>query len=223
MSSRPSAAVYRRRRLVVFGSIVVLLILVIALVWFLVARSGAATSTPSPLATASSSPTPSATTTPATGAPTTTSPAGSPAPTSSPDAGPVPCAAAAVQVKAVTDHDSYAADQNPQLSISLTNTSAADCTMNVGTSKQVFTITSGNDTWWRSTDCQENPSDAIQTIKAGATVTSSAPVVWDRTRSSAQTCGATDRQRAPGGGAAYQLRVSIGGFESTVPVQFLLN
>ncbi len=95
--------------------------------------------------------------------------------------------------------------------------------MNVGTTKQVFTITSGSDTWWRSTDCQENPSDAIQTIKAGATVTSSAPVVWDRTRSSVDTCSATDRQRAPGGGAAYRLRVSIGGFESAASVQFLLN
>ena len=44
-----------------------------------------------------------------------------------------------------------------------------------------------------------------------------------RTRSSVDTCEATDRQRAPGGGAAYRLTVSIGGFQSTNPLQFLLN
>lgn len=200
------------------GIIVVLLALLLALVWTLVARAGSAPkpipTTASPAATAPA-PSPSAT--------ASSAPAATPEPTSTADAGPVPCAAADVQVKAVADHDTYAADQNPQLSISLTNSSAKDCTMNIGTMKQVFTITSGNDTWWRSTDCQQDPSDAIQTIKAGATVTSSAPVVWDRTRSSADTCGATDRQRAPGGGAAYQLRVSIGGFDSADAVQFLLN
>ncbi|MGN8027532.1 hypothetical protein [Microbacterium sp. 22242] len=222
MTPRQSAAVYRRRRMVVLGVVIVVLALLIALVWSLVARAGAGTA-PKPVLT-TSSPSPRATTpAPTTAAPPSSTPPQSPTPTSTADAGPVPCTAADVQVKAVTDHDTYAADQNPQLSISLTNSSSKDCTMNVGTSKQVFTITSGSDTWWRSTDCQENPSDAVQTIKAGATVNSSAPVVWDRTRSSVDTCSATDRQRAPGGGAAYQLRVSIGGFESAAPVQFLLN
>ncbi len=224
MSPRQSAAVYRRRRIVVLGIIIVLLALLTALVWSLVARAGSGAG-PKPTPT-TSSPSPRATTPSPSAAPATspaTGPAATPGPTSTADAGPVPCSPADVKVTAVTDHDTYSADENPQLSISLTNSSAKDCTMNVGTTKQVFTITSGSDTWWRSTDCQENPSDAIQTIKAGATVTSSAPVVWDRTRSSVDTCSATDRQRAPGGGAAYQLRVSIGGLESAAPVQFLLN
>ena len=226
MSSRQSAAVYRRRRMVVLGIIVVLLALLIALVWALMARGGAGP-TPTPTRTTSSTPSPTASTPPASPDPSAdASPdpsATTPAPTSTADAGPVPCTAAEVQVTAVTDHDSYSADQNPQLSISLTNRSSKDCTMNVGTTTQSFTITSGSDTWWRSTDCQQAPSDAVQTIKAGATITSSTPVVWDRTRSSVDTCAATDRQRAPGGGAAYRLTVSIGGFQSTNPMQFLLN
>lgn len=224
MSPRQSAAVYRRRRIVVLGIIIVLLALLIGLVWALVARTGA---DPAPVPTRSSTPSPTASTPPASPDPSAdASPAPSattPAPTSTADAGPVPCTAAEVQVTAVTDHDTYSADENPKLSISLTNSSTKDCTMNVGTTTQAFTITSGNDTWWRSTDCQQTPSDAIQTIKAGATITSSTPVTWDRTRSSVDTCEATDRQRAPGGGAAYRLTVSIGGFQSTNPMQFLLN
>jgi hypothetical protein len=220
MTPRQSAAVYRRRRIVVLGGLIVVLALLIALVWALTARGGSGAD-PTPAPTASTS-TPRPSTPPAAPDPTADA-SPDPTPASTADAGPVPCTAADVQVTAVTDHDTYSADQNPQLSISLTNRSAKDCTMNVGTSTQVFTITSGNDTWWRSTDCQQTPSDAIQAIKAGATITSSAPVVWDRTRSSVDTCEAADRQRAPGGGAAYRLTVSIGGFQSTNPLQFLLN
>ena len=55
----------------------------------------------------------------------------------------------------------YATGQNPLLSIKLTNNGTTDCTLNVGTSTQVFTITSGGDTWWRSTDCQTEPSDMV--------------------------------------------------------------
>lgn len=211
------------------GVIVVLLALLLALVWVLIARGGSGSvpvPTPSSSSAPTRTPTPTATTPPAspeTGAAASPDPALSPEPSTSAGAGPVPCTAAEVKVAAVTDHDTYSADQNPQLSISLTNSSGKDCTMNVGTTTQTFTITSGSDTWWRSTDCQQTPSDAIQTIKAGATITSSAPVVWDRTRSSVDTCEATDRQRAPGGGAAYRLTVSIGGFQSTNPLQFLLN
>ena len=226
MSPRQSAAVYRRRRIVVLGIIIVLIALLIVLVWALVGR-GAPGADPKPAPTTSSTPSSTASAPPATpdpGADASPDPAATtPGPTSTAGAGPVPCTAAEVQVTAVADHDSYSADENPKLSITLTNSSAKDCTMNVGTTTQAFTITSGNDTWWRSTDCQQTPSDAVQTIKAGATITSSTPVVWDRTRSSVDTCEATDRQRAPGGGAAYRLTVSIGGFQSTNPVQFLLN
>ncbi|WP_336627841.1 MULTISPECIES: hypothetical protein [unclassified Microbacterium] len=224
MTPRQSAAVYRRRRIVVLGVVIVVLALLIALVWALVARAGSGpTPGPTPSASTSASRTASPSDAPDPTADPSPAADATPAPTSTADAGPVPCTASEVKVTAVTDHDSYAADQNPQLSISLTNSSAKDCTMNVGTTTQVFTITSGNDTWWRSTDCQQTPSDAIQTIKAGATITSSTPVVWDRTRSSVDTCEATDRQRAPGGGASYRLTVAIGGFQSAGPVQFLLN
>lgn len=127
-----------------------------------------------------------------------------------------------VEVKAVTDAESYADGASPKLSISLTNKGARDCTIDVGSTTQVFTVSSGSDVWWRSTDCQENPSSMIATLTAGSTVVSKEPVVWDRTRSSVETCAQENRQRAPGGGSSYHVGVSIGGFPSATTTQILL-
>ena len=95
--------------------------------------------------------------------------------------------------------------------------------MNVGTATQVFTITSGSDTWWRSTDCQSEPSDMVVLLAAGQTVSSATPLVWDRTRSAVGTCAAdANRPKAPGGGASYHLAVEIGGIPSAQTRQLLL-
>ena len=220
---RASPAVYRRRRLVVLLALVA----VIALVWLLIAQpwrgaaadgtdKGAAGPTPSrsmttstPSATPKPSVTPSAT-------PTTT-------PTPSTTAASAPkCKSADLLVEPVTDKETYKSSQKPKLSIALTNTGDRDCTVNVGTSTQKFVISSGGDTWWRSTDCQSTPSDQIVLLAAGQKVTSAAPLVWDRTRSSVKTCTSADRQKAPGGGASYHLGVEIGGVSSDSTQQFLL-
>ena len=109
-----------------------------------------------------------------------------------------PCVARDVAVEALTDQDTYTSGQNPQLSIKLTNNGAADCTLNVGTSAQSFTIASGSDVWWRSTDCQTEPSDTVVVLAAGQSVARRpAPLTWDRTRSSVSTCGGESRQNAP--------------------------
>lgn len=133
----------------------------------------------------------------------------------------LPCVASEITVEAVTSADTYAGDRNPQFSISLTN-NGADCTLNVGTTAQSFTVTSGDDVWWRSTDCQSEPSDMVVLIAAGQTVSSAAPLTWDRTRSAVGTCADGNRPLAPGGGASYHLSVEIGGIASTEPKQFLL-
>ena len=126
-----------------------------------------------------------------------------------------PCLPSAVRVETVTDADTYAAGQNPQVSIKLTNQGAVDCTLNVGTTTQIFTITSGNDVWWRSTDCQSEPSDMIVTLAAGQTVASAAPLTWDRTRFRLDV-----RHRQPacrsGGRCSYHVSVEIGGFSADV-------
>lgn len=225
---RPSPAVYRRRRAVVLVGLLAVIALV---VWLLIAqpwRGTADSTTPSATQT-SPSPSPSTPTLPDPAATGGSNPADALPEDSTADATtdaaaqltPEACTAESVSVEALTDKESYASGEIPQLSIRLTNTSATPCTINVGTTQQSFTITSGSDDWWRSTDCQAAPSDMVVTLAAGQVVESSAPIAWDRTRSSVSTC-AGERQRAPGGGASYHLDVSIGGIPSLTSRQILL-
>ncbi|WP_349426034.1 hypothetical protein [Microbacterium sp. LWS13-1.2] len=225
---RPSRAVYRRRRLVV---LLIALLVIAGVVWLLIAQPWAVAATdssdkPDPgqqQSTAESLPVPSGQAT--TGGTETGAVEGAvvegatPTPGATPAA--LPCVASEITVEAVTSADTYAGDQNPQFSISLTN-NGADCTLNVGTTAQSFTVTSGDDVWWRSTDCQSEPSDMVVLIAAGQTVSSAAPLTWDRTRSAVGTCADGNRPLAPGGGASYHLSVEIGGIASTEPKQFLL-
>ena len=227
---RLPASVYRRRRSVVLLA----LLAVVAVVWLLIAQPwrGAAVENPRPTPTSSQAAatdlpvpaeaTPSQTPTPeetADAAPEVT-PTSTPSPEATPTA--QPCVPRDITVEALTDQDTYAAGQNPQLSIRLTNNGTRDCTLNVGTSAQAFTIMSGSDVWWRSTDCQTEPSDMVVLLAAGQSVSSAAPLTWDRTRSSVGTCGDAARQNAPGGGASYHLSVEIGGIASTHSTQLLL-
>lgn len=227
---RHSPAVYRRRRLVLLLAVLA----VAAVVWLLIAQPWAGSASeqrtedePQPQNTAASLPVPSD------AAPEATSPAptptgdgtegADPAPSGTPGTTPTaePCVASDIAVEAVTSADSYTGDENPQFSIRLTN-NGPDCTLNVGTTMQSFTVTSGSDVWWRSTDCQSEPSDMVVLLGAGQTVSSAAPLTWDRTRSSVDTCTSTERPRAPGGGASYHLSVEIGGIPSAQSKQFLL-
>lgn len=216
----------------------VALVAVVALVWLLVAQPwrGAAAENPTPQPTAAQAAatdlpvpgttTPSATPTPETTADAEPTPEAEAVPEASASASATPtakpCVARDIAVEALSDQDAYDPGQNPQLSIQLTNTGASDCTLNVGTSGQAFTIMSGTDVWWRSTDCQTEPSDMVVLLAAGQSVASAAPLTWDRTRSSVATCADSDRQNAPGGGASYHLSVEIGGIPSTQSTQFLL-
>ncbi|MFF1539177.1 hypothetical protein ACFVWL_03840 [Microbacterium sp. NPDC058269] len=213
---RRSAAVYRRRRLVVIVGLILAVAAIGIGIWLLIARPWAAADTGStPTPSPSSSPSPSVESSAEGESP-------SPDPSTAQTPAIAPCEAADIEVAAVTDAETYAAGVMPKLSISLTNKGSEDCTIDVGSTTQVFTISSGADVWWRSTDCQENPSSMIATLTAGTTVTSKDPVTWDRTRSSVETCAQENRQRAPGGGASYHVEVSIGGFTSPSSAQILL-
>ena len=132
-----------------------------------------------------------------------------------------PCSAEKVSVEAVTDKSSYEAAEQPQLSVTITNTGKNVCVLNAGTAVQVFTITSGDEVYWTSTDCQVDPIDAEVSLAPGTPVSSSAPIIWDRTRSSPETCEGP-RETVPAGGASYHLAVSVDGFESAEKRQFLL-
>lgn len=132
-----------------------------------------------------------------------------------------PCAPEQIVVEPITDRSSYDAGQQPQLSVTIENTGKNVCVLNAGTKAQVFTITSGDDVYWVSTDCQVDAIDAEVSLKPGTPISSSSPISWDRTRSSTETCEGP-RESVPAGGASYYLAVSIDGFESAAQKQFLL-
>lgn len=205
---RQSSKVYRRRRLVVGLGLLAVLVIVI----LLIVRPGAGNGE-------STADSPSAGSAGATEA--TADAAETPVPAASAAEG-APCEAGQVQVAAVTDAVRYEAGQQPQLSLSLTNTGTNSCLINAGTAAQVFTITSGTDTYWTSTDCQSESSDSSVTLKPGIVVSTSTPIDWDRTRSAPDTCDAATREGVPAGGAAYNLSVTVDGITSAAAKQILL-
>ena len=208
-------AVYWRRRLIVFGVLLAVIVLVIVLIVRLASGPGtentAAKTTPTPTATPAPTPAPEASTTAPIDEAATTDPGSAAA-----------CTADQIRVEAVVNGTSFAADELPQLSLSVTNTGSAACTMNAGTSQQVFTVSSGEEPYWTSTDCQTAPSDQQVLLEPGTTVSSNPPITWDRTRSAPDTCD-QPRDPVPAGGASYHLNTSIGGFASADSAQFLLN
>jgi len=132
------------------------------------------------------------------------------------------CAEGVVTVVPITDADSYGADQQPLLSLSITNTGTAACTFNAGSDVQEYVITSGEEKIWSSKDCQTAPVANAAVLEPGVALTTT-PFPWDRTRSATDTCDSTDRRAVIAGGASYHLDVTINGVASTDTKQFILN
>lgn len=201
---QPSSVYWRRRLIVLIGLVAVIVVIVL-----IVVRPGSSSGEPAkaPVSTSSSTPSPAAATS---------------IPTSSASASGQECKPTDVKVEAVTDAAQYAAGQLPQLSVALTNTGSSACVIDAGTSQQVFTITSGSEVYWKSTDCQSSKVDAQVLLQPGKTISSQAPITWDRTRSDPSTCQA-QRPQVPAGGASYHLQVSVAGITSATTKQFILQ
>lgn len=133
------------------------------------------------------------------------------------------CDPSTIVLTAVTDAASYAANAQPQLSMTIANNGANACTIDVGTDAQVYTITSGSDTIWSSTDCQTDKTALKQVLQPGvAKALSTTPFAWDRTRSSTTTCTAS-RPAVTAGGASYHLNVKLGDVSAKSSKQFILQ
>lgn len=207
---RLPASVYRRRRAMVLLGLVAVIVAIVLVIVRPGATQGEEVAETTP---ASAAPTEAPTTSP--------SPAATPEPSVAAPVDGAACVDAQVTVEAVTDATVYAADEQPNLSVTITNTGTNSCVIDVGTAAQVFTVKSGNEVYWSSTDCQVDPVPAEVTLEPAQVVSSSEPLVWDRTRSSADNCDG-ERSAVPGGGASYHLEVSVDGFESESTKQFLL-
>lgn len=211
---RPSAAVYRRRRLLallVVGAVIAVVVIIVANL----GRGSAPTADPA-------------------ATPTSDAAAGTDDAAAEPAAEPSPSASAGTQTNAdgscavgqltvtpVTDAASYKAGVLPKLSFTVTNTGMEPCTANLGTTTQVFTISSGSDVYWKSTDCQTGAEDA-QVELAARTPQTSSPFEWSRQRSSTTTCQEKERPAVPAGGATYTLSVEVAGVKSAQSKSFLL-
>ncbi|WP_426516409.1 hypothetical protein ACPPVQ_17545 [Diaminobutyricibacter sp. McL0618] len=201
--------VYWRRRLVVGLAVLAVIVVVI----LIVVRPGASSGAPA---------TPPATTASEHTAARTADPQSTTIPTDPTTATGAACKPANVDVQAITDKPNYGAEEMPQLSISITNTGPNACKIGAGTKAQVFTITSGTEVYWKSTDCQTGAVDAEVLLQPGKTVKSQTPIGWDRTRSDPATCSAK-RNPVPAGGASYHLATSVDGITSQATKQFSLN
>jgi hypothetical protein len=202
---RVSPAVYRRRRLVALLA----LIAIVTAVVLIIVRPGQATPTPTETAIAEPK--------------KTVAPVASetPSPTPTVDVADYKeCAVKNLEVLPVLDAVDYQAGVLPNLSLTIQNTGKTACFYNVGTAVQELTITSGAETYWVSTDCQSEKSDTVAILEPGV-VYPSAPIAWERQRSSPDTCGG-DRDVVPAGGASYYLTTKVGGVSSKSSAQFLL-
>lgn len=212
---RPSAAVYRRRRLVFgVGALAIILALVL-----LIVRPGAG----SP----SSSPTPTPTI-PLHTATSTVTATPTPSVSAAVDVSKLPrCSPDVMEVSALVDGSSaqtYGASAKPALTLSIKNAGPTECYFNVGTNAQVFTITSGSETYWKSTDCQSGATETLAVFKPGQTLTSN-PISWGRTLSPSRAGGTCDAKSpaVPAKGASYFLRTSVDGVDSGSSAQMILN
>jgi len=196
------SSVYWRRRLVVFLG----LLAVIAIIVLIFSKPGAAAPADVPVASQS------------------TDASDETEPIAEPEEEPVDgaeCDPADVAIIAVTDADGYDEGELPQLSFSISNEGDEACIFNVGSTQQVFTVSSADDSYWTSTDCATDPVDAAVLLEPGV-AQNSTPIEWDRTRSSVDTCGG-ERSAAPSGGATYTLAVTVGEAEPAATKSFLLN
>ncbi|MBB5512688.1 hypothetical protein HD598_001375 [Neomicrococcus aestuarii] len=107
-----------------------------------------------------------------------------------------------------TDKKNYASGEKPVLTLTVTNAGTVPCVLNVGTSQQEFTVTSGNDRVFSTTDCLAKPSDVNLEIAAGKSET--AKFTWDRVRST-PGCSPVNAKPSPG---TYVFTAKLGDVES---------
>ena len=128
------------------------------------------------------------------------------------------CNEAGIKVSGTVDKTSYAADEDPKLTLRVTNTGEAPCDINVGTSQMEFKITSGADIIFNSKDCAADPTNLVKNLKPGASET--ANFTWKRNRS-AEGCPSVGAM--PGGGGATYVFVATLGKWSSEKVIFQLQ
>ena len=119
--------------------------------------------------------------------------------------------------------NNFAAGVVPYLWYEVTNTGLVDCRFNVGSRVTFFTITSGEQTYYSSRDCDRSESNDLTVLLQANAPLKAEPSAWDRVYSSSEGCSAAQGlQAVPGGGATYKLKAELNGVISE-DVRFILN
>ncbi|KQS17443.1 hypothetical protein [Frigoribacterium sp. Leaf186] len=220
---QPPSVYWRRRAVLALGliAVVVIIVLIVVRPGSGSAEPGAAATTSAPAGDAATpSPAPSET---APAADATADPADDPTDDAAAGASDAPtCSARDIDLKPVTDKTNYAATELPQISMTITNSGRSDCSIDLGSAQQTLVVSSGEEQYWSSKDCQVNGTNQVVTLTAGQTLSTPA-IAWDRTRSSAETCESASRTPVTAGGATYRLSVSVGDITSADTAQMILN
>ncbi|MDR5712209.1 hypothetical protein [Nesterenkonia flava] len=210
---RPSPAVYRRRRLVVGLAGILVLVL---LIWGVSSVIGAFTNDdaetePAGQASDSSGEAEGDSAGSESGG---EGEASSPSPTAesspTPEEEPVPegyCAPSDVRVTASTRQETYAADEAPLLIMEIENAGSEACTLDVGTSQQVFSIRHGGREIFNTAQCGSRGRSLEMEFEPGQT--ERAQLTWPRSDSS---ISCTEPAELPGG--TYELTVRVSGISS---------
>lgn len=148
-------------------------------------------------------------------------PGGSPSETAGSEPTPTPtpsCNQNLVTVSASTDKAAYGPDENPLLTLKVTNGGTMPCEVNIGTSQMEFLVTSGADRIFSSKDCQAKSEDLVKTIAPGASETANFP--WARNRT-LEGCGPIEAK--PGAGGAYYIFTAKLGSRASPKAVFQLS
>lgn len=130
------------------------------------------------------------------------------------------CQPGVVQVEAFIGSSSYEPydnvpqDQEAFLWYEIVNTGLVDCVFDVGTYATFFTISSGDQVYFSSRDCDRSQdSQQPQILKANVPIQST-PGEWLKVFSSSEDQCGPENELAPRGGAAYDLKVEVSGVVS---------
>lgn len=117
------------------------------------------------------------------------------APVAEPSSDPTGCLEADVSVAASMEQATHGPSQNPVLIMTVKNEGKFECSVNVGTSQQEFTVMSGSDRIFSTSDCLADPSDIEIIMAPGSSET--ARFTWERVRS-APGCKVVNAKPRPG-------------------------
>jgi hypothetical protein len=110
----------------------------------------------------------------------------------------------------------------PALWYEITNNGAVDCKFNVGPRVTFFTISSGDQTYWSSKDCNREGLEDRYALLVGNQPRMAEATEWERSFSSENGCSLEGNNAVPAGGATYKVRVEVNGVLSEEK-RFILN